>query len=612
MGKSRHKKLIIYRLIKRPNMFTKLAFTFLFIGLVPLLIIANLLLWKFASNVQDSIVNNTSQINFSIANHIQDEIISLDEISKSMYDYEITDYSYFYELLLDKEISDVKKYANIDKMLKGMLYRNPYIEGVYFVDQNSSLYYSISSTIKNIDKSKFLSCVSRYNWKNNSSLHIFPTHLANYYYSDNLVLTFARRYMNTSSIKTASTDILGTLYIDIHINDITSIVNKVNFKNNNLNFFILDKEAKKYIYNTEPYFLETSNLGTEKADFLSLIQKIENQSGFIRENENCLIYQDIPGTSWTAITQLSNKEMNSSLKAIKSFTIIILIISSCLLIGIYLFFSQKTSKPIRQLKKAMLQIQNGQLDTRVSIRNKDELGILAEGLNQMAINLQNNINRIYVAEIKQKETELEILKSQIQPHYLYNTLEVIKMTALEHDDTYTVSMLNSLSKQLRYLISSTGERVSLKEEIDNIYNYFHIIKIRYENRFELEINIPKSLLKLQVLKLILQPIVENSVKHGLLLKDGMGVISISAEQEETFLTIVVMDDGIGMSEKRLTQLYAQLDTTIEDDIAKNHIGIKNVNDRIKIKYGNQYGLTINSCLGLGTIVTFHLPIIEEE
>ena len=263
----------------------------------------------------------------------------------------------------------------------------------------------------------------------------------------------------------------------------------------------------------------------------------------------------------------------------------------------------------------MERIQKGDLDTRVQVGNNDEIGFLANGLNQMTLELQNHIQKVYIAEIRQREAEIEALKTQIEPHYLYNTLDVIRMTAITKDDKETAEMIDGLSGQLKYLIGGARDMVTLQAELDSVRNYFKIIKIRYENRFSLEVDVPEELLELKVPQLILQPVVENAVKHGLKPKEeGEGVVAIQGMKSEDRLEITVMDNGIGMTEEKMAYVQKLLDSqdTVKHAKSKSaSIGLKNVYDRIKLIFGDTYSMEISSFEGIGTIVKYKLPVIEE-
>lgn len=281
----------------------------------------------------------------------------------------------------------------------------------------------------------------------------------------------------------------------------------------------------------------------------------------------------------------------------------------------FTFYGKKTNQPIKNLKEAMERIQKGDLDTRVSVVSNDEIGFLAKGLNKMTQELQGHIQKVYIAEIRQREAEIEALKTQIEPHYLYNTLDVIRMTAITKDDMETAEMIDGLSGQLKYLIGGVRDMVTLQGELDSVRNYFKIIKIRYENRFTLEVDVPEELLDFEVPQLILQPVVENAVKYGLRPKDGEGVVAIQGAKEEECLIITVMDNGVGMSEERMDyvqQLLNSPETVKHAKSKRASIGLKNVYDRIKLIFGDQYHMEISSYEGIGTIVKYRLPIIARK
>ena len=187
------------------------------------------------------------------------------------------------------------------------------------------------------------------------------------------------------------------------------------------------------------------------------------------------------------------------------------------------------------------------------------------------------------------------------------------MTAITNDDNVTAEMIDSLSGQLKYLIGNARDMVTLQAEIDSIRNYFKIIRIRYENRFELEINIEENLLGLEVPQLIIQPVVENAVKYGLKPKSGTGVIAVNAREEDGCLEITVMDNGVGMEPERLKTVQERLESpeTVKHPKSKRaSLGLKNVYDRIKLMFGDTYGLEISSFENIGTMVKYRLPIID--
>jgi two-component system sensor histidine kinase YesM len=259
----------------------------------------------------------------------------------------------------------------------------------------------------------------------------------------------------------------------------------------------------------------------------------------------------------------------------------------------------------------MTKVESGDFDTQVQVRTPDEIGMLARGFNKMTVRLKSYIDEVYVAQIKQKQAELTALKSQIRPHYLYNTLEVIRMSAVANDDDDVADMILALSRQLKYVLDYGEETVSLQDEKANIEQYFKLMELRYgEHRLGMNIRINGELLGCSVPKLSIQPLVENAIYHGIMPKTSKGTIRLTANAEQDMLIITVDDDGIGMDEDKLELLRARLQGATLQESGNGGIGIKNVHDRITALYGPDYGVHINSTPNIGTSIRLHLPYRE--
>ena len=233
----------------------------------------------------------------------------------------------------------------------------------------------------------------------------------------------------------------------------------------------------------------------------------------------------------------------------------------------------------------------------------------------MVKDLDYYIREVYVAKICQKEAELDALKMQIQPHYLYNTLDVIRMTAVENEDQKTARLLESLAKQLRYVIGQSRERVPLYMELDSIREYMVLMNARYQGKFRLNVNVSDQDRNLYVLKLLLQPMVENAIKHGLRDKEGIGTIEVNVKRGTDALEIAVLDDGKGMNaeeEQYLRSILNRKGELPKDGDRSVGIGFRNVQDRIQLSCKEGYGVDFTSCEHVGTMVKFRLPLWESE
>lgn len=227
------------------------------------------------------------------------------------------------------------------------------------------------------------------------------------------------------------------------------------------------------------------------------------------------------------------------------------------------------------------------------------------------------INKVYDIRLKQKEAELNSLQNQINPHFLYNTLESIRGAALYNGIHEIAAMSKALSLLFRYSISDKP-LVTIREELQHLENYMSIQNFRYENRFELVYNIPPEFYSYHILKLTLQPLIENSIKHGLEMKLGKGTIKIEILNLDKNIRIQISDNGIGMHSKKIEELNKSLSVNeinkegLENaDSSSAGIGVRNVNSRIKLYFGEQYGLNFKEAY-TGTIVELVLPAVKED
>jgi len=254
-------------------------------------------------------------------------------------------------------------------------------------------------------------------------------------------------------------------------------------------------------------------------------------------------------------------------------------------------------------------VQTGNLDVTFPVRSRDEVGLVGSAFNRMIIRVKSLIDDVYTAGQRKNEAELEALQNQINPHFIYNTLESIRMTAVLNDDVEVSHMTQLLGKLLRYGMGTGTETVPLTKELEHLEMYMQLLNYRYGNRFELRIDSGTVDLKLPVMKLLFQPIVENAVYHGLDESKSSMTIAINYEQVGNTHSFKISDDGVGMSEATLKNLRMRLNTAnAAPDVGGKGIGLRNVNERLKILFGEGYGISIHSELGVGTDVVVRLPI----
>ncbi|KYH33984.1 sensor histidine kinase YpdA [Clostridium tepidiprofundi DSM 19306] len=384
--------------------------------------------------------------------------------------------------------------------------------------------------------------------------------------SKDIVLTIVKR------VKDIETDEkLGYVFLDVYDDYFNNIFKKVKVYENN-NIYILDEHGniitdKLYKNRTGFKFYE---------NYLNKI--LNNVSGQFRcelsNGEYIAYFNTLGNTKFKIVQTVPIAVINKDKRVIVVTFVVLLSILTILAIIISYLLSQKISKPINELSKLMNKAENGDLNVKFDINCDDDIRDLGNNFNNMITEIDRLIEEVYIKQYLLKEAELKNLKAQINPHFLYNTLESIKWMAKLGENEGIVKMITALGRLLRYSISKKKDIVKVSEDIAQIKNYLTIQKIRYGDKFNIVYEIDEEILDKPILKLLLQPLVENAIIHGLEPKNGKGNILIKGYVNGDLMCFEVIDDGIGFDE-----------TTIES----KGIGISNVDKRIKLHYGEEYG-----------------------
>lgn len=311
----------------------------------------------------------------------------------------------------------------------------------------------------------------------------------------------------------------------------------------------------------------------------------------------------------TVYNVVSPKILQSELKAIQNnllvLILLILIFNIIITMLIFRLFNNKIQTLIHYMEK----VQNGRLNSRIPIKTHDEIGKLGISFNQMCDKLEEYINRVYYAEINQKNAELNMLQAQINPHFLFNTLETIRMKAHNDGNEELASMTALLGSLFRWNVKSSDKIISIAEELDYIKTYLEIQQFRRSSEFEFEINVPDDILYLGIPKLILQPLVENVFSHGFESKLRDCNIIISGMLCNGTVELLIADNGVGIDKQTLHQLEIKKNLSPKD-LNHSQIGIVNVHQRLRLIFGDCYGVEIESRESVGTTVKIELPAMS--
>ena len=286
------------------------------------------------------------------------------------------------------------------------------------------------------------------------------------------------------------------------------------------------------------------------------------------------------------------------------FTIIILLVEA----GITGYTLNNIMSPIKELCEITERLAKGNFEIRAGVYTKDEVAVLAESFNDMARHLQVMVEQIKEDERKMRQTELRLLQEQINPHFLYNTLDTI-VWLIECDNAdKAVEVVVSLSTFFRLVLSKGREYITIREEQQHISSYLQIQQVRYRDILEYNIDIDQEIYEYQILKLTLQPLIENSLYHGIKYKRAKGTIYVTGSLCDDNIELIVRDTGVGMDEDTLAALNEEISKPCKE--TKSGFGLANVNERIRMYFGQGYGMHIESEVGVGTTIKIVIPAIK--
>lgn len=401
---------------------------------------------------------------------------------------------------------------------------------------------------------------------------------------------------------------VGFINGSVNLDKISEIVHNIDIHNGFA--WIMNKNTD--IYSTNKEKLNSKYISLNELNKIVKESKTNNSGSVaiknIHNKNSTVFFSSVPYTEdWLLCIMLENSQIHEQTNKIINLIIwvgIILLLAATLLA---IIISGSIVKPIHRLKNNMLEVSDGNLESYYEIKNNDEISILGQVFNKMLTDIKRLIDRVYQVEKQKRSAELRVLQSQINPHFLYNTLDTIQWKALEYDAFEVADMINYLSGFFRISLSDGKEFITISDELEHVKNYLEIQKIRYKDKISYSINVCNSVEQYLVPKLIVQPLVENSIYHGLKLQQQKGMINVSVFSEHGFLFIKVLDNGLGMNNEKLIALRKNLSESIETD----HYGLYNINERLKLAFGEKYSIEIKSKFKIGTEVLLKIPLISE-
>lgn len=395
-----------------------------------------------------------------------------------------------------------------------------------------------------------------------------------------------------NSIKTMKP--LGYLMVQVSERKFSKVLNGLGFV----------KDGKIFIVNQDGIIVSGNNLELLNTRLNDTYREVIAQTSarifdvVQNDQEEYVTYQTLANRSWNLMAVIPVISYQNIFIELKQYFALVFGIAILVSAGVSILYTLSFSGPIKKLLKTMQDFGNGNFNVISSVTSSDEIGLLSQNFNMMVYNINDLIDKVYTETMLKQEAELKSLRMQINPHFLYNTLDTINWLSREKGVPEVGAMAKSLGDMMYYTINGS-DFTNVEDEIKNINNYLMIQRKRYEERIVFTVDIPEELYPYKLPKLILQPLIENAIIHGLENKMKGGLVSIWGRINNKMLMLSVSDNGIGMSQEKVKSIL------LKD--SQESIGVRNVNQRLQLYYGEQRGLEIQSIINVGTQVTISIP-----
>lgn len=526
-------------------------------------------------------VEMANQVTLRIENYIAqtDRLISLIESESSIVQ--------FTEGIIDE--------ALINKNLERYTSNNRYIAGILLVDKYG---YMLSNTMTKLEdnpltmESWYIQAVAEPN-----EIHLFSkligrniTSFYNSYKADNILTV-------TKAIKNKENEVVGVILIDMKLDSIESIISSAELGKSGF-LYIADNHGEVVYAPTNDivYRIHQSMISDDK------IVSIKGETYQIIATEAGI-------SNWQIVGVFPQDTTLSIIVELITYFIVFAVLIFIVGLALSSYLTKSLTKPIKELRSVMAIAEGGELNVRFESEYDDEISKLGGSFNKMIDSIENLLKLVYKEQKGKREAELRAFQAQIKPHFLYNTLDTINWMALEYGASEIVEVIDSLTNLFRISLSKGSEIITLENEIKHVKSYLLIQKVRYEDQFDYTINYDPDIIDLKIIKLVIQPLVENAIYHGIKGLNRVGKIQVNIYCEGGTLKIAVVDNGYGMHDLQVQKLNDIFDRRIKKD-DKSGIGLFNVNERIKLNYGNDYGLHVTSTIDKGTTVILTHKLVK--
>lgn len=570
----------------KTNLRVVIAASFTMIAVIGMLAIGVIFYSTYINSTKQQTVEDNMQLVNQVELNLTNYLRNMMRISDSLY----------YNVIKDTDFSD----ETIDKELTLLYEANrDHLVSIACFDEGGEL---VVATPVNTIKEQAV--VTEQNWfieakMKPENLHFSSSHVQDLFVDSNDHYYWVISLSRGVELTKAGNAFAGILLVDMNFSGIEHLFAKVN--SSDISYMYLMDQNGEIIYHPQQNLIY-SELSEESNKTV-----IEYEDGIHSETfhgqDRIIVVKTVGYTGWKIVSVIPNDNLYQNRNRVNLVWLTVLAVSIIMLIFVNQYLSTKITMPIRKLEKSVKQLEL-QYPEKIYVGGSEEIQHLGKTIRSMVEQMRKLMDDVVREQEEKRKNELDALQSQINPHFLYNTLDsIIWMVESERYDE-AVDMVTALANLFRISISKGKNIITIREEFQHAINYSKIQKVRFKNKFQVDFILDEALEKYVTIKLIIQPLLENAIYYGVEAMDGDGEIVVMAYEKEDDIYIDVIDNGIGMPPEQVEHLL-----TGENYERKrgSGIGLKNVDQRIKLYFGNDYGLRIKSEPDVGTKITIHLP-----
>ncbi len=577
---------------------TSIQFTisasFTLIAVVCMAFIGIMLYARFVSRTEEIMVQATEQLLNQANANLETYLRNMMRISDTMY----------YSVIKNKDIST----ESMDEEMNLLYEANKdYLVNISCFTEDGGLVAAtpVSNLKKDLD-------VRKHSWfmaarQEMENLHFSTPHVQNLFDDTSYRYYWVTSLSRMVEFTSQGTNIRGVLLVDMNFSGIEQLFKRYNSTGEQGYIYLVDRDGK-IIYHPKQRLI-TAGIVKENKEAAAGYEDGSHKESF-QGDKRVVTVKTVAYTGWKIVNVAPYSTFAISFNQTRFFVILIVVITMGVMVLVNSFVSAQLAKPIKRLDRSVRGLENGNLDVVVyDGGGSNEIEHLGRTLNYVVVQLRKLMEKVVMEQEEKRRSELDALQSQINPHFLYNTLDSIVWMIEGERYQEAICMVTDLASLFRISLSKGKNIIPIKDEIAHAKNYMNIQKIRYKDKFSIEYRIEEEIYEYATVKLIIQPLLENAIYYGIEYMYGDGEIEVKGYRKEKDIYIEVTDNGMGMPEEVVEGLL-----TDENRVrAKGSgVGLINVHKRIQLRYGEEYGLTIESCPDEGTTVKIHLPAILYE